>query len=228
MGVGNVLCLTGDGVQCGDHPEAKPVFDLDSLALIETIRTMRDQGHLLSGRPLTKPPELFIGAAENPFAPPHDFRPLRLAKKIAAGAQFIQTQYCYDLPLLERFMTRVRDLGLHERCFILVGVGPLASARAARWIREHVPGVHIPDAVIERIEGAQKQREEGKRLCIELIQQIRALEGVAGIHLMAYRQEESVAEIIERSDVLRGRRPHNVIARWAAFQQHRAGAAALV
>ena len=121
MGVGNVLCLTGDGTQCGDHPEAKPVFDLDSIALIETIKIMRDERRLLSGRPLSHPPELFIGAAENPFAPPYEFRPLRLAKKIAAGAQFVQTQYCYDLPLLERFMSRVRDLGLHERCFILVG-----------------------------------------------------------------------------------------------------------
>lgn len=228
MGVGNVLCLTGDGVQCGDHPEAKPVFDLDSIALIETIRTMRDEGRLLSGRPLGEAPEVFIGAAENPFAPPYDFRPLRLAKKIAAGAQFIQTQYCYDVPMLERFMARVRELGLHERCFILVGVGPLASARAARWIREHVPGVHIPDVVIARLEGAPKQREEGKRVCIELIQQIREIEGVAGIHLMAYRQEEAVAEIIERSGVLRDRRPHNVIARWAAFQHYRASAAELV
>jgi 5,10-methylenetetrahydrofolate reductase len=183
---------------------------------------MRDEGRFLSGRPLSHPPELFIGAAENPFAPPYDFRPLRLAKKIAAGAQFIQTQYCYDLPMLERFMTRVRELGLHESCFILVGVGPLASAKAARWIREHVPGVHIPDAVIERIERAPRQREEGKRVCIELIQQIREMAGVSGIHLMAYRQEEAVAEIIERSGVLRGRRPHNVIARWAAFQQRRA------
>jgi 5,10-methylenetetrahydrofolate reductase len=223
MGVGNVLCLTGDGVQCGDHPQAKPVFDLDSIALIETIRIMRDESRLLSGRPLAKAPELFIGAAENPFAPPREFRPLRLAKKVAAGAQFVQTQYCYDLPELKRFMARVRDLGLHERCFILVGVGPLASARAARWIREHVPGVHIPDAVIERLEKAPRQREEGKRICIELIQQIREMEGVAGVHLMAYRQEESVAEIIEQSGVLRGRKPHNVIARWAAFQHWRAG-----
>ncbi len=222
MGVGNVLCLTGDGVQCGDQPEAKPVFDLDSIALIETIRIMRDEGRLLSGRPLSHPPELFIGAAENPFAPPFDFRPLRLAKKIAAGAQFIQTQYCYDIPMLERFMARARDLGLPERCFVLVGVGPLASARAANWIRTHVPGVHIPDAVVARLERASSQREEGKRLCVELIQQLREIQGVAGIHLMAYRQEEAVAEIIERSDVLRGRRPHNVIARWAAFQQRRA------
>jgi 5,10-methylenetetrahydrofolate reductase len=223
MGVGNVLCLTGDGVQCGDHPQAKPVFDLDSIALIETIRIMRDEGRFLSGRPLTKPPELFIGAAENPFAPPHEFRPLRLAKKVAAGAQFVQMQYCYDLPMLERFMARVRELGVHERCFILIGVGPLASARAGRWIREHVPGVHIPDPVIERLEKAPVQREEGKRICIELIQAIREIEGVSGIHLMAYRQEESVAEIIDRSGVLRGRKPHNVIARWAAFQRWRAG-----
>ncbi len=226
MGVGNVLCLTGDGVQCGDQPEAKPVFDLDSVALIETIKIMRDERRLLSGRPLSHPPELFIGAAENPFAPPYDFRPLRLAKKVAAGAQFIQTQYCYDVPMLERFMTRVRDLGLAERCFILVGVGPLASARAARWIRAHVPGVHIPDPVVARLERTTDQREEGKRVCIELIQQIREIEGVAGIHLMAYRQEEAVAQIIERSDVLRGRRPHNVIARWAAFQRRRAALAA--
>jgi 5,10-methylenetetrahydrofolate reductase len=224
MGVANVLCLTGDGVQCGDHPEAKPVFDLDSIALIEAIKIMRDERRFLSGRPLGHPPELFIGAAENPFAPPLEFRPLRLAKKIAAGAEFVQTQYCYDLPLLQGFMTRVRDLGLDEQCFILVGVGPLASARAARWIREHVPGVHIPDAVVARLEQAPKQREEGKRICIELIERIREIPGVSGIHLMAYRQEEAVAEIIERSGVLRGRRPHNVIARWAAFQQRRATA----
>jgi 5,10-methylenetetrahydrofolate reductase len=225
MGVANVLCLTGDGVQCGDHPEARPVFDLDSIALIETVRTMRDESRFLSGRALARAPELFIGAAENPFAPPFDFRPLRLAKKIAAGAQFIQTQYCYDIPMLERFMTQVREQGLHQRCFILVGVGPLASARAARWIREHVPGVHIPDAVVERIEQAPRQREEGKRICIELIEQIREIAGVAGIHLMAYRQEEAVAEIIERANVLRGRHPHAVIARWASFQQHRAARA---
>jgi 5,10-methylenetetrahydrofolate reductase len=208
MGVANVLCLTGDGVQCGDHPQAKPVFDLDSTSLIEAIKTMRDEGRFLSGRPLSQPPELFIGAAENPFAPPQDFRPLRLAKKIAAGAQFIQTQYCYDLPLLERFMARLRDLGLHERCFVLVGVGPLASARAARWIREHVPGVHIPDAVLERIERAgppKAQKEEGKRLCVELIQAVRQIEGVHGVHVMAYRQEEYVSEIIKASGVLDGR-----------------------
>ena len=207
MGVHNVLCLTGDGVQCGDQPAAKPVFDLDSLSLLETIRTMRDERRFLSGRKITAPPRLFLGAAANPFAPPFDMRPLRLAKKIEAGAQFVQTQYCFDVPHLERYMAQVRDLGLDERCFILVGVGPLASARAARWMRAHVPGVHIPDALIERLAGAADQRREGMKLCIELIQEISLIKGVAGVHVMAYRQEEMVYEIIRSSGVLKTRAP---------------------
>jgi len=207
LGVANILCLTGDGVQAGDHPQAKPVFDLDSISLLETIRTMRDEGRYLSGRPITGPPQVFIGAAENPFAPPLAFRPIRLAKKIAAGAQFIQTQYCYDVPVFATFMARVRDLGLHERCFILVGVGPLASAKAAKWIRANVPGVHIPDAIIARMEAAKSGRAEGKRICVEIIQQVREIAGISGIHLMAYKQEESIAEIVHESGVLRGRTP---------------------
>jgi 5,10-methylenetetrahydrofolate reductase len=209
MGVQNVLCLTGDGVQCGDQPGAKPVFDLDSVSLLETIRAMRDEGRFLSGRKLSVPPRVFLGAAANPFAPPYDYRPLHLAKKVAAGAQFVQTQYCFDLPLLERFMARARDQGLHERCFILVGVGPLASARTARWMRANVPGVHIPDAVVERLEKApspKAARAEGKRLCVETIQRVREVEGVRGVHVMAYRQEELVSEIIQESGVLAGRR----------------------
>ena len=207
MGVCSILCLTGDGVQAGDQPGAKPVFDLDSISLLETIRTMRDESRFLSGRPLTVPPRVFLGAAENPFAPPFDFRPVRLGKKVTAGAQFIQTQYCFDIPLLERFMARVRDMGLAERCFILVGVGPLASARAARWIRTNVPGVHIPDPVIARLERAERPKVEGKRICIELIERIREIKGIAGIHLMAYRQEALVSEIIDESGVLADRRP---------------------
>ncbi len=207
MGVCNVLCLTGDGVQAGDQPGAKPVFDLDSISLLQTIRMMRDEGTFLSGRKLDVPPRVFLGAASNPFVPPYDFRPIRLAKKIAAGAQFVQTQYCFDIELLKRFMTRVRDMGLDKRCFILVGVGPLASPRAARWIRSNVPGVHIPDAVIERLDGAENPKLEGKRLCVEMIQQIKEIEGVAGVHVMAYRQEELVSEIITQSGVLHGRRP---------------------
>lgn len=207
MGVANVLCLSGDGVQAGDHPDAKPVFDLDCMGLLSTVRTMRDEERFLSGRKLSMPPRLFIGAAANPFVPPYDFRPLRLQKKIEAGAQFIQTQYCYDLPRFKTYMDRVRDLGLHEKCFILVGVGPLASARAAGWIRDNVPGVHIPDDIIRRLRGAEKQKLEGMKICIEIIQQVREIAGVSGVHVMAYRQEETVAEIIDASGVLDGRVP---------------------
>ncbi len=207
MGVGNMLCLTGDGVQAGDQPGAKPVFDFDCMSLLETIRAMRDEQRLLSGRKLTTPPAVFLGAAINPFAPPYEFRPQRLAKKIAAGAQFVQSQYCYDVPMLRQYMDRVRDLGLHEQCFILVGVGPLASAKAARWIRSNVPGVHIPDSVIARLDGAEDQKQEGKQLCIDIIREVQDIEGVVGIHVMAYRQEELVAEIVHESGVLRGRKP---------------------
>jgi methylenetetrahydrofolate reductase (NADPH) len=207
MGVRNVLCLTGDGVGVGDQPGARPVFDFDSLSLLRTIRTMRDEGMFLSGRRITRPPRMFLGAAENPFVPPLDWRPERLAKKVEAGADFIQTNYVFDVPVFERFMARVRDLGLEGRVFILAGVGPLASARAARWMRSNVPGIHIPDAVIERIEKAAKPAEEGKRLCIELIQQIREIRGIAGVHVMAYRREHQVSEIIAESGVLQARVP---------------------
>ena len=204
MGVSNVLCLTGDDVTNGDQPEAKRVFDFDSIQLLRTARIMRDEGVFLSGRKLTTPPRLFLGAAENPFAPPYDWRPLRLAKKVEAGAEFIQTQYCFDVPRLAEFMPRVRDLGLHERVFILFGVGPLRGEKAAECRRAKVPGVYIPDEVIARLRGAPKgkQREEGKRICVEIIQQVREMPGVAGVHVMAYRQEELVAEIIEEAGLL--------------------------
>lgn len=207
MGVNNILCLTGDGVQAGDQPGAKPVFDLDCMSLLRTIRLMRDEGRFLSGRKITSPPQVFLGAAINPFAPPYDFRPLRLAKKIEAGAQFVQSQYCFDIPMLERYMEQVRDLGLDEQCYILVGVGPLASARAAKWIRTNVPGIHIPDSIIDRLEGAEDQKLEGKKICIEMLQRVREMKGVSGAHVMAYRQEELVAEIVHESGILKGRRP---------------------
>jgi methylenetetrahydrofolate reductase (NADPH) len=211
MGVKNVLCLTGDGVQAGDQPEAKPVFDLESTTLLRTARILCDKNQFLSGRKLETSPKFFLGAASNPFVPPYDFRPLRLAKKIQAGADFIQTQYCFDLTRFDQFMGTVRDLGLHEQVYILVGVGPLRSAKAARWMREHVPGVVIPDEIIARLEGValSKQREEGKRICVEMIQQVRDVPGVSGVHVMAYRQEELVAEIIHEAGLLPRRwQPH--------------------
>ncbi|RFC68070.1 MULTISPECIES: methylenetetrahydrofolate reductase [Mesorhizobium] len=207
MGVANILCLTGDGVQAGDQPGAKPVFDLDSISLLETIRIMRDNGKFLSGRKLTTPPQLFLGAAVNPFAPPFDFRPLHLGKKIAAGAQFVQTQYCFDVPMFKTFMQKARDLGHTEKVFVLCGVGPLASAKTAKWIRSNVPGIHIPDAIIKRLEGAEDQKKEGKRICIDIINEVKEIAGVSGVHVMAYRQEEYVAEIVDESGVLKGRRP---------------------
>lgn len=205
LGVSNVLCLTGDGVGVGDQPGARPVFDFDSLTLLRTIRTMRDKGVFLSGRKITRPPQLFLGAAENPCIPPYDWRPDRLVKKIEAGAEFIQTNYIFDIPLFERFMSRVRDLGADKRVFIIAGVGPLASAKAARWMRTNVPGIHIPDAVIRRLEGAADPAEEGKAICIELMQQLRQIAGVAGVHIMAYRREHLVSSIILDSGVLAGR-----------------------
>lgn len=204
MGVRNVLCLTGDDVTAGDQPQAKRVFDFDSIQLLRTAVIMRDKGMFLSGRKLTVPPRLFLGAAENPFVPPYDWRPLRLAKKIEAGAQFIQTQYCFDVPRLREFMRRVCDLGLHEKAFILVGVGPLRSEKVAEFMRTRVPGVVIPDEIVNRLAKTPKERKlaEGKAICVEIIQQVREIPGVAGVHVMAYRQEELVAEIIAEAGLL--------------------------
>ena len=208
MGVANVLCLTGDDVSAGDHPEAKPVFDLGAMTLLKTVRMMRDEGRFLSGRKLDEPPRLFIGAAANPFAPPLAFRPERLASKIKAGAQFIQTQYCFDIPKFKDYMARAGDLGLLDKVYILAGVGPMASARSASWIRDNVPGIHIPDEIIGRLLGAGKrQKAEGRKICIELIQQLQEIEGVAGVHIMAYRQEEAVESIVKESGVLGDRVP---------------------
>jgi methylenetetrahydrofolate reductase (NADPH) len=207
MGVCNILCLTGDGVQAGDHPQAKPVFDLDCVSLLDIARTLRDEHHFQSGRKISFAPRVFLGAAENPSGPPYEWRALRLAKKAAAGAQFIQTQYCYDLPLLRAFLEQVEALGLCGKVYILAGVGPLRSAKTAEWMRKHVPGMHVPDSLIARLSGAPDQALEGRKICIELIQAMREMRGVSGVHIMAYRQEESVAEIVDRSGILQGRSP---------------------
>lgn len=200
LGVKNVLCITGDDVSAGDQPEAKRVFDFDSMHLLRTAQIMRDQGVFLSGRTISVPPRLFLGAVENPFAPPLHWRADRLAKKVEAGAHFIQTQYVFDVEVFREFMSRVRDLGITERVYILAGVGPLKSPKAAQFMRTRVPGVVIPDSLIERMKKTPpaRWREEGMEICIEIIEQVRELEGIAGIHVMAYRQEEIVAEIIHR------------------------------
>jgi len=205
LGIRNLLCLTGDSTLVGDHPDAKPVCDLDSMSLLQTARIMRDEKRFLSGRKLSAVPHMFLGGADNPFAPPFDMRPMRLTRKIAAGAQFVQTQYCFDLGLLGAYMERVRDEGLDRLCHIIIGVGPLASAKTARWLRSKVPGVHIPEAVVSRLEAAADARAEGRKICIEMIQAIREIPGIAGVHIMAPRQDRYIPELVRASGVLAGR-----------------------
>lgn len=207
LGVSNVLCLSGDDVSAGDHPEARPVFDLDSISLAKTIRIMRDEGRFLSGRKLDLAPRLFIGSSINPFVPPIHNRVDQLAKKITSGAEYIQSQYCFDIERMREFMAQARDLGLTEAAYILVGVGVLPSARTAQWMRDNVPGVHIPDVIIKRLSDADKPLQEGRNICVELMQQAKDIDGVAGIHVMAYRQEKWVGDVVKRSGVLGGRRP---------------------
>jgi 5,10-methylenetetrahydrofolate reductase len=221
LGIRNLLCLTGDSTLVGDHPDAKPVCDLDSMSLLQTARILRDEGRFLSGRSLSVSPRLFLGGADNPFAPPFDMRPMRLARKIAAGAQFIQTQYCFDLGLLAAYMQRVRDEGLDRRCHILIGVGPIGSARTARWLRSKVPGVHIPDEIVRRLEQAADPRAEGRRMCIEFIQAIRAIRGIAGVHIMAQRQDQMIPDIVRESGV----RTERELAQSAAAGDHACTAA---
>jgi 5,10-methylenetetrahydrofolate reductase len=207
LGINNILCLTGDGVQAGDHPEARPVFDVDSIALISALRTMRDESRFLSGRKLAKPPRIFIGAAENPSSLPVEMRVARLKTKIESGAQFVQTQYCFDMPRLREFMARARCLGLDRKAHIVIGVGPLASSGAARWMRSHVPGVHIPDDIIRRLDSAAKPREEGRRICVEIMQEVRAIGGISGVHMIAFKQEQFIEEMIKTSGILGTRKP---------------------
>jgi len=199
LGIRNVLAVTGDGVANGDHPQARPVFDLDAVGLLGIARGLRDRGQYASGRPVSPRPRYFLGATVNPFAPPHAGRVLNFEKKVAAGAQFVQTQYCFDLALLESFLREARARDLHRRCRILVGVGPVMSARTARWMMAHVPGVHIPGDIVRRLEQAADPRREGVQICVEIIRRLRAMDGVAGVHIMAHRNEQLVPQILEQA-----------------------------
>jgi 5,10-methylenetetrahydrofolate reductase len=204
LGVRNILCLTGDDVSQGDHPYAKPVFDLDSISLLRITEAMRDRGTFASGRKLDVAPNLFLGATANPFVPPFLDRIANLEKKIDAGAQFIQTQFCFDVPMLADFMRDVRARSLHQRCAIIVGVGTLSSAKSLRHMARHVPGVHIPESVLQRVAGADNQKAEAKTVLIETIRAVSVIEGVAGVHLMGYRNDDMLAEAIEDSGIRRG------------------------
>jgi methylenetetrahydrofolate reductase (NADPH) len=203
-GVRNMLCLSGDHQKFGDHPNAKGVFDIDSIQLISTVKHMRDEGKFLSGAEIEHPPKIFIGAAANPFAEPYEWRVHRLAKKINAGADFIQTQCIYNMDRFRTFMKRVVDMGLHEKCFILAGVTPMKSLGMARYMATTVPGMDVPDAIIERLKGAGKGKvaEEGIKIAVEQIQEFKEMEGVAGVHLMAIEWEHKVPEIAALAGVL--------------------------
>jgi methylenetetrahydrofolate reductase (NADPH) len=204
LGVRNVVCMTGDDVTAGDHPEAKPIYDIDGVHLLRIARIMRDEGTYLSGRPLAEPPTYLIGAVENPFAPPLEFRPMRLGKKIEAGAEFVQTQICFNLEKLRLFMARAGDLGLLEDVWVLAGVFVPRSARAVRYLRDQVPGIDVPDAVIDRMGSVppDRQREEGVRLALEIVDEIRAIPGIRGVHLMSIKNEEAIVRVVEEAGLL--------------------------
>ncbi|MGH3387694.1 MAG: methylenetetrahydrofolate reductase [Actinomadura sp.] len=202
LGIPNVLMMTGDHPKFGDHPEAKPVFDLDGMQLTWTARTMRDDGELMSGREIAKRPGWLIGTTENPFAPPLEFRARRLSKKVAAGAEFAQTQFVFDLDIFERWMADLRDLGVTERCAVLAGVGPIRSLRALEFMRG-IPGMVVPDDVERRLRAvpSDKVAETGIELCVETIQRLTEIPGVAGVHVMAVGFERGVPDIVQRAGV---------------------------
>ena len=211
VGLENVVFMSGDYPKFGDHPGAKPVFDLDSVTMLWTARTMRDEGKLLSGNELKPPPEgLFLGAVENPFAPPEEFRAARAAKKIAAGAQFLQTQYVFDVPVFERWVKALHEEGLTGRCAVLAGVGVVRSARALEFMTSgKVPGVTVPEAVQRRLRGvpADQLGAEGHRLAAEVIAQVKEIPGVAGVHLLTAGYEKRVPDLLELAGVAQGRGP---------------------
>ena len=203
-GIDNMLCLSGDHPQFGDHPMAANVYDLDSIQLIQVVKNMRDEGRFQGGDEIQNPPKMFIGAAANPFADPFELRVRRLAKKVNAGVDFIQTQCIYNLDKFETWMKGVRDRGLHEKVHILAGITPMKSAGMAKYMKNRVPGMDVPDEVVKRLSGVpkEKQAEEGITMAVEDMQRLKEIEGVHGFHIMAIEWEQKVAEIVERAGLL--------------------------
>lgn len=201
LGINTMMCLSGDHVKFGDHPMANGVFDLDSIQLVQTVRKMRDEGKFQGGADIKSPPKMFIGAAANPFADPFELRVMRLAKKIKAGADFIQTQCIFNLDKFEKYMEMVCDRGLDEQVHLLAGITPMKSAGMARYMKNKVPGMDIPDEVIKRLEGVSKeeQPEEGIKMAIESIERLKEVKGVHGFHIMAIEWEEKVPQIVEKA-----------------------------
>ena len=204
LGIRNMLCLSGDHQKFGDHPQAKGVFDIDSMQLIAMVKKMRDEGKFLGGTDIENPPKIFIGAAANPFADPFEWRVHRLAKKVAAGVDFIQTQCIYNMEKFRNFIKLANDMGLTEKVYILAGVTPMKSVGMARYMKAKVPGMDVPDELIKRLQGVEKTKvaDEGIKIACEQIEEFKELKGVAGIHLMAIEWEHKVPEIAERAKVL--------------------------
>ncbi|MCG8635385.1 MAG: methylenetetrahydrofolate reductase, partial [Desulfobacterales bacterium] len=197
LGVRNMLCLSGDHQTFGNHPQAKNVHDIDSMQLIALAKKMRDEGKFMNDEDIDVPPKMFVGAAANPFADPYEFRPYRLANKIEAGADFIQTQCIFNMDKFRDFMKKVVDMGLHEKCYILAGVTPMKNAGMANFMKKFVPGMDIPDELIKRLKGVEKkeQAEEGIKFALEQVEEFKEMEGVAGVHMMAIEWEHKVPEI---------------------------------
>lgn len=203
-GINTMLCLSGDHPYFGDHPMAVNVYDIDSIQFIDMVRNMREEGKFQGGEDIINPPKMFIGAAANPFADPFELRVARLSKKIKAGADFIQTQCIYNIDKFEEWMAGVRDRGLHEKVHILAGITPMKSAGMARYMKNKVPGMDVPDEVVKRMAGVpkEKQAEEGIKICVEDMQRLKTIEGVKGFHVMAIEWEQKVPEIVERAGLL--------------------------
>jgi len=204
MGIRNVVCLSGDHMKFGNQPEAVGVFDLDSIQFVKTVKDMRDERKIIGGEELSSAPDMFIGAAANPFADPLAFRVVRLAKKVAAGADFIQTQCIYNMARFEKWMEMVRDRGLDQKCYILGGVTPLKSPGMAKYMKNNVAGMDVPDELIKRMQGVSKEnwKKEGIKICVETIERLKAMKGISGVHIMAIEWEDAVGEIAERAGLL--------------------------
>ena len=204
LGLRNILCLSGDHQAFGDHPNAKGVFDIDSMQLINMVKTMRDEGKFQGGADIDEPPKMFIGAAANPFAEPFEWRVHRLAKKINAGADFVQTQCIYNMDKMREWVKRANDMGLTDKVYILAGITPMKSVGMAKYMKSKVPGMDVPDEVIKRLQGAPKGKvaEEGIKMACEQIAEFKEMKGVAGVHLMAIEWEHKVPEIAERAGML--------------------------
>lgn len=202
LGLKNILCLTGDHQKFGNHPEAKNVFDLDSVQLISMVKGMRDDKKFLNGEEMNVSPDFFIGCVENPFADPFEVRAPRLAKKVLAGADFCQTQIIYNVDKFEKWMTEVRKLDVHKKAYILAGVAPLKSVGMAKYMKKFVPGMDVPDEYIERMQQAKDPKDEGIQICVDIIKKVRKIQGVAGVHIMAIEWEEAVPVITERAGLL--------------------------